>query len=58
MENRNIRKSIRKTLVEISLSLQHIAGHIQAATPILDRELGIAEDQKEDAQDSELIANN
>ena len=34
----------QETMVEISLSLQHIANHIQAVTPILDRELGIDED--------------
>jgi hypothetical protein len=34
----------QETMVEISLSLQHIADHIQAVTPILDRELGIDED--------------
>jgi hypothetical protein len=34
----------QEAMVEISLSLQHIADHIQAAIPILDRELGIAED--------------
>jgi hypothetical protein len=34
----------QETMVEISLSLQHIADHIRAAAPILDRELGIAED--------------
>ncbi len=38
----------QETLVEISLSLQHMAGHIQAATPILDRELGIDEDQPDE----------
>jgi septation ring formation regulator EzrA len=31
----------QEVLVEISLSLQHMADHIQAVTPILDRELGI-----------------
>ncbi len=41
----------QETLVEISLSLQHMAGHIQAATPILDHELGIDEDQA-DEEDS------
>jgi hypothetical protein len=34
----------QETMVEISLSLQHIADHIQAITSILDRELGIDED--------------
>ena len=34
----------QEALVEISLALQHIADHIQAVTPILDRELGIGED--------------
>ena len=31
----------QEALVEISIALQHIAGHIQAVAPILDRELGI-----------------
>jgi hypothetical protein len=33
----------QEAMVEISLSLQHIADHIQAVTPILDRELEIDE---------------
>ena len=31
----------QEVLVEVSLSLQHMADHIQAVTPVLDRELGI-----------------
>jgi hypothetical protein len=31
----------QETMAEISLSLQHIADHIRAVTPILDRELEI-----------------
>ena len=34
----------QEAMVEISLALQHIADHIQAAVPILDGELGIDED--------------
>jgi hypothetical protein len=34
----------QEALVEISLSLQHIADHIQAVTPILDEGLGIDDD--------------
>jgi hypothetical protein len=34
----------QEALVELSLSLQHIADHIQAVTPILDEELGIDDD--------------
>ena len=34
----------QEALVEISLSLQHMADHIQAVTPILDEELGIDDD--------------
>ena len=31
----------QEALVEVSLALQHMADHIQAVTPSLDRELGI-----------------
>jgi septation ring formation regulator EzrA len=31
----------QEVLVEVSLALQHMADHIQAVTPVLDRELGI-----------------
>jgi hypothetical protein len=34
----------QEAMVEISLSLQHVADHIQAVTPILDQELGIDDD--------------
>jgi hypothetical protein len=34
----------QETMVEISLSLQHIADHIRAVTPILDHELDIDDD--------------
>jgi hypothetical protein len=34
----------QEALVEISLSLQHIADHIRAVTPILDQELDIDDD--------------
>jgi septation ring formation regulator EzrA len=34
----------QEALVEISLALQHIADHLQAVTPMLDRELGVGED--------------
>jgi hypothetical protein len=33
----------QETLVEISLSLQHLAGHIQTVAPLLDEELGIGD---------------
>ncbi len=33
----------QEALVEISLSLQHMADHIQAVTPMLDHDLGIDE---------------
>ncbi|MFQ5612626.1 MAG: hypothetical protein ACE5H9_10890 [Anaerolineae bacterium] len=34
----------QEALVEISLSLQHIADHIGAVTPLLDRELGLGDE--------------
>lgn len=34
----------QEALVELSLALQHMADHIRAVTPILDRELGIDDD--------------
>jgi hypothetical protein len=34
----------QEALVEISLALQHVADHIRAVTPILDRELDIDDD--------------
>jgi len=34
----------QEALVEVSLALQHMADHILAVTPILDHELGIADD--------------
>ena len=34
----------QEAMVEISLSLQHVADHIQTVTPILDQELGIDDD--------------
>ena len=37
----------QEALVEISLSLQHIAAHIQAVTPVLDALLGIDDDDEQ-----------
>ena len=34
----------QEAMVEISLALQHVADHIRAVTPILDRELDIDDD--------------
>ncbi|MEW5958327.1 MAG: hypothetical protein AB1801_11415 [Chloroflexota bacterium] len=35
----------QETMVEISVALQHLADHIQAVTSILDRELGIDDEE-------------